>query len=191
MDFQFWKTPLPNRAIFSCSAILTTRWALPSPERNWSVFPSGPESRELVICSDEIHCDLLLDPVLRHIPLGNLDPETAEHTITLMAPSKTYNLPGFGCSFAIISNSDLRIRFKKAMAGIVPDPAAMGFHLADSAYKDGEEWAIPVGLLTNQPGLRNIPGCKPCLGLSHILSHHLSALDGCPSTEGGASTPLL
>jgi cystathionine beta-lyase len=93
-----------------------------------------------VICSDEIHCDLLLDPDLRHIPLGNLGPETAEHTITLMAPSKTYNLPGFGCSFAIISNSDLRLRFKKAMAGIVPDPAAMGFHLSEAAYRNGEEW---------------------------------------------------
>lgn len=104
------------------------------------LFSRWARERELVICSDEIHCDLLLEPDLRHIPLGNLDPETAEHTITLMAPSKTYNLPGFGCSFAIISNSDLRLRFKKAMAGIVPDPAAMGFHLAEAAYRDGEEW---------------------------------------------------
>mgnify|MGYP001350767131 CR=1 FL=1 len=104
------------------------------------LFSRWARERELVICSDEIHCDLLLEPDLRHIPLGNLDPETAEHTITLMAPSKTYNLPGFGCSFAIISNSDLRFRFKKAMAGIVPDPAAMGFHLAEAAYRDGEEW---------------------------------------------------
>ena len=103
-------------------------------------FSKWALQRELVICSDEIHCDLLLDPELRHIPLGNLEPETAEHTITLMAPSKTYNLPGFGCSFAIISNADLRVRFKKAMAGIVPDPAAMGFHLAEAAYRDSEEW---------------------------------------------------
>ena len=101
---------------------------------NWAI------KRKLVICSDEIHCDLLLNSGQRHIPLGNLDPETAGHTITLMAPSKTYNLPGFGCSFAIISNSDLRLRFKKAMAGIVPDPAAMGFHLAEAAFRHGEEW---------------------------------------------------
>lgn len=103
-------------------------------------FSHWARERELVICSDEIHCDLLLDPGVRHIPLGNLDPQTAEHTITLMAPSKTYNLPGFGCSFAIISNADLRIRFKKAMAGIVPDPAVMGFRLAEIAYREGREW---------------------------------------------------
>ncbi|MEL0099341.1 MAG: aminotransferase class I/II-fold pyridoxal phosphate-dependent enzyme, partial [Opitutae bacterium] len=64
----------------------------------------------------------------------------AGRTITLMAPSKTYNLPGFGCSFAVISNPDLRIRFKKAMAGIVPDPAVMGFRLAEVAFRDAEDW---------------------------------------------------
>ena len=103
-------------------------------------FTIWARQRELVICSDEIHCDLLLEAELKHIPLGNLNAETAENTITLMAPSKTYNLPGFGCSFAIISNPDLRMRFKKAMTGIVPDPAVMGFRLAEVAYREGEEW---------------------------------------------------
>ena len=57
-----------------------------------------------------------------------------------MAPSKTFNLPGFGCSLAVISNSSLRGRFKSAMKGIVPDPPAMGFRLAEEAYRNGEEW---------------------------------------------------
>ena len=130
-------------------------------------FSKWALQRELLICSDEIHCDLLLDPDLRHIPLGNLNPETAEHTITLMAPSKTYNLPGFGCSFAIISNADLRVRFKKAMAGIVPDPAAMGFHLAEAAYRDSEEWrqCLLAYLRTNRDyalsKLLTMPGLTP------------------------------
>ena len=130
-------------------------------------FSKWAIQRELLICSDEIHCDLLLDPDLRHIPLGNLNPETAEHTITLMAPSKTYNLPGFGCSFAIISNADLRVRFKKAMAGIVPDPAAMGFHLAEAAYRQSEEWrqCLLAYLRTNRDyalsKLLTMPGLTP------------------------------
>lgn len=103
-------------------------------------FSDWAGERGLVVCSDEIHCDLLLEPGMKHLPLGNLNPESAENTITLMAPSKTYNLPGFGCSFAVISNPDLRIRFKKAMAGIVPDPAVMGFRLAEVAFRNGEEW---------------------------------------------------
>lgn len=96
--------------------------------------------RGLFICSDEIHCDLILDPALKHIPFASLSEQIAERTITLMAPSKTFNLPGFGCSFAVISNPDLRRRFKVAMKGIVPDPPAMGFRLAEEAYRNGEGW---------------------------------------------------
>ena len=96
--------------------------------------------RGLFICSDEIHCDLILDPTLKHIPFASLSEQIAERTITLMAPSKTFNLPGFGCSFAVISNSDLRRRFKIAMKGIVPDPPAMGFRLAEEAYRNGGKW---------------------------------------------------
>ena len=84
-----------------------------------------------------------------------------------MAPSKTYNLPGFGCSFAVISNPDLRIRFKKAMAGIVPDPATMGFHLTEVAYRDAEEWrqCLLEYLRSNRDyaisRLQNMPGLLP------------------------------
>ena len=65
------------------------------------------EKHNLVICSDEIHCDLLLDQVT-HIPTASLAPEIAERTITLMAPSKTFNVPGLGASFAIITDPELR-----------------------------------------------------------------------------------
>ena len=95
---------------------------------------------DLIVCSDEIHCDLLLDEGSTHIPLAAISSEIADKTITLMAPSKTFNLPGFGCSFAIISNPELRLRYKKACAGIVPDPPAMGFTLAEAAYRHGEPW---------------------------------------------------
>jgi len=100
--------------------------------------------KELFVCSDEIHCDLLLEPGLTHTPLASISPELADRVVTLMAPSKTFNLPGFGCSFAVISNGQLRRRFKKAMAGIVPDPPAMGFALAESAYRTGESWRMEL-----------------------------------------------
>ena len=96
--------------------------------------------RGLFICSDEIHCDLILDSGLKHIPFASLSEQIADRTITLMAPSKTFNLPGFGCSFAVISNPGLRRRFKVSMKGIVPDPPAMGFRLAEEAYRNGEGW---------------------------------------------------
>ena len=96
-----------------------------------------------------------------------VSPEIAEKTITLMAPSKTFNLPGFGCSFAIIPNSDLRIKYKNSCAGIVPDPPAMSFALAETAYRHGEPWRqrLLAYLRGNRDfaleRLRAIPGLHP------------------------------
>lgn len=94
---------------------------------------------DLVICADEIHCDLLLGDT-RHTPLASLAPEIAERTITLMAPSKSFNVPGLGCSFAIIPNAELRKRMQKASAGIVPHVNLLGYAAAIAAYRECQAW---------------------------------------------------
>jgi cysteine-S-conjugate beta-lyase len=94
----------------------------------------------LVICADEIHCDLVLEPGLRHTPIASLSPEINQRTITLMAPSKTFNIPGLGCSFAIIANDTLRRQFNKAMNGIVPHVNVLGLTAALTAYRKGQSW---------------------------------------------------
>lgn len=94
----------------------------------------------LTICSDEIHCDLLLEPGCRHLPMASLSPEVARRTITLMAPSKTFNLPGLGCAYAVISDPKLRRRFLRAMAGIVPHINIFGYVAAQAAYEHGAPW---------------------------------------------------
>ena len=94
----------------------------------------------LVICSDEIHADLILDPDTAHIPMASLDPEFARQTITLLAPSKTWNLPGLGCSFAIIPDAALRRRFQQAMAGLVTQVNLLGLTAAGAAYREGGTW---------------------------------------------------
>ena len=95
------------------------------------------EKHDIVLCSDEIHCGLLLDNDKIHIPTATLAPEVAQRTITLMSPSKTFNLPGLGCAFAVISEEKLRRRFIAAMAGIVPSVNAMGYAAAAAAYGIG------------------------------------------------------
>jgi cystathionine beta-lyase len=95
---------------------------------------------ELIICSDEIHCDLVLDPQLRHIPLAQLDPEFAHRTITLLSPSKTWNIAGLGCSFALIPDPALRLRFCREMAGLVPSVNLLGYTAAEAAYRDSGVW---------------------------------------------------
>ncbi len=97
-------------------------------------------SRGIVICADEIHCGLVLDPDKRHVPIATLSAEVAQSTITLMAPSKTFNLAGLGCSFAVIPSETLRRRFLQAKAGIVPMLNPFGYLAAQTAYTQCEEW---------------------------------------------------
>jgi len=97
-------------------------------------------ANDMVICADEIHCGLVLDPGQRHIPIATLSPEVEQRTITLMAPSKTFNLAGLGCSFAIIPSEILRRRFMEAKAGIVPMINPYGYLAAQTAYTHGEPW---------------------------------------------------
>jgi len=94
----------------------------------------------LVLCSDEIHCDLILDPTLPHIPTARLGGEIAQRTVTFMAPSKTYNVPGLGTAFAIIPDPALRAQFVRATAGVVAEVTALGFTACEAAYRDGEPW---------------------------------------------------
>ena len=93
----------------------------------------------ITICSDEIHCDLIY-PGHRHIPIASLDLEIAKHTITLIAPSKTFNIPGLQCSIAIIQNRELRKQFLNARKGLVPWVNLMGLVAAHAAYTEGQEW---------------------------------------------------
>ena len=98
---------------------------------------------DILICSDEIHCDLVFSGH-QHIPIAALDPAIAMRTITLMAPSKTFNIAGLQCAFAIIQNATLRRYFRSARAGLVPYVNIMGFVAALAAYRDGQPWLSKV-----------------------------------------------
>lgn len=98
---------------------------------------------DIVICSDEIHCDLVF-PGHPHIPIASLAPEIAARTITLMAPSKTYNIAGLKCSVAIIEDKELRQAFLDAKRGIVPWVNLLGQVAALAAYRDGGDWLRQV-----------------------------------------------
>ena len=124
---------------------------------------------DLIICSDEIHCDLMLGGA-GHVPMASLSPEVARRCITLMAPSKTFNVPGLGCSFAIIQDSSLRQRFCQAAAELIPHVNIMGLTAALAAYQHGDPWlAGLVDYLTaNRDYLvdyvgRNLPGIAATL----------------------------
>jgi cystathionine beta-lyase len=94
---------------------------------------------DLIICSDEIHCDLVLNGTA-HLPFASLSAEMADRTITLMSAAKTFNITGLNCGFAIISNPQLRQKFIQAGHGMIPHPNALGYAATQAAYQHGEPW---------------------------------------------------
>jgi len=115
---------------------------------------------KIILQSDEIHCDLILDPGLPHVPTALLGPEIAANTVTFMAPSKTYNLPGLGTSIAIISDPKLRAQYVRATAGIVAEVNALGYAACEAAYRDSEPWrqALLAYLRGNRDFLKSFLG---------------------------------
>ncbi len=132
----------------------------------------------IVICSDEIHCDLVF-PGKRHLPIASLDPEIASQTITLMAPSKTYNMAGLHCSVAIVQNPELRASLKAARVGLVPDVNIMGYVAALAAYRDGRPWLdrILAYLEANLDYLVQAVDALPGVSMARPEGTHLGWLD--------------
>lgn len=97
----------------------------------------------VTICSDEIHCDLIFKGCW-HIPIASLDEEIARNTVTLMSPTKTFNIAGLQCSFAIVQDPELRKKMEQAMGGLVMWVNLMGMVAAIAAYRDGQEWLDQV-----------------------------------------------
>ena len=138
---------------------------------------------DVAISSDEIHCDLILDTDKQHIPTACISPEIAQQCMTFMAPSKTYNLPGLACCFAIIENPKLRTAFRRARAGIMPDPNILGMHAALVAYRDCDDWLQQLlsYLRTNRDLLEAEVAQWPGVRMHHVEATYLAWLDvrGC------------
>ena len=134
---------------------------------------------DLLICSDEIHCDLLLDQGKPHVPVASLAPEVSRRTVTLMAPSKTFNLAGTGFAFAIIEDSELRKAFSFDLKKSVHDATLFGYEAALAAYRDGQPWldALLGYLRGNRDLLEAAVARLPGVEMAHLESTYLAWID--------------
>lgn len=134
---------------------------------------------DIVICSDEVHCQLVLDTDKRHIPTATLSPEVAARTITLLAPSKTYNLPGLAASYAVIRDDAIRRRVNRTMAGIVPFINLFGLTAMLAGYRDSHDWhaALLDYLRTNRDIVERAIGGMPGLSMTHVEATYLAWID--------------
>ncbi len=97
----------------------------------------------VIICSDEIHCDFVYSGQ-RHVPIASLGEEVGQHVITLMAPSKTFNIAGLHFAVAIVPNGELREQLCAAQRGTMHGPDVLGYVAALAAYRDGQPWLDEV-----------------------------------------------
>jgi cystathionine beta-lyase len=93
----------------------------------------------VTICSDEIHSDLVFSGH-KHIPTASLGEEIADNTITLIAPSKTFNIAGLEASVAIITNPELRQKFEGSRQGLIGWVNYLGMTALLAAYREGAPW---------------------------------------------------
>jgi cystathionine beta-lyase len=94
---------------------------------------------DALVCSDDIHSDLIFSGS-QHIPIASLSKEIEKRTITFIAPSKTFNIAGLGCSVAIISDPGLRKQYSQVRDAYAGHVNALGLTAALAAYRDGADW---------------------------------------------------
>lgn len=120
----------------------------------------------ITICSDEIHSELLLGGA-HHTPIATLSPHIANRTITLIAPSKTFNVAGLFCAFAIIPNPDLRHAYKKEILRQTLHVNTLGLVAAQASFSgECDDWLQE--LLVYLTGNRDL--------LVDYVSHHLPGI---------------
>lgn len=134
---------------------------------------------DLLICSDDIHCDLLLDEGKAHVPIASLAPEVGRRSVTLMSPNKTYNFAGTGCAFAIVEDEALRRAFSADMHATVHDPSLFGYVAALAAYRDDDAWLSGqlAYLRANRDLVERTIAQLPGLSLAHVEATYLAWID--------------
>lgn len=137
------------------------------------------QRHDLILCADEIHAGLVLDPDKRHLPLASLDAGVSDRTVTLQSASKTFNTPALGCAYAVVSNPELRSAIKRAMAGIVHHVGLMGYVATEAAYRHGGPWqaALLDYLRGNRDIVEQALAGMPGLRTWHVEATYLAWID--------------
>jgi putative C-S lyase len=134
---------------------------------------------DLLICSDEIHADILLDKGKPHVPIASLDADASRRTITLISPNKAFGFPGAGCAFAIIEDADLRRAFSSDHHATVHDASVFGYEAALAAYRECDDWlqAQLAYLRANRDLVEERVAQIAGLGMAHVEATYLAWID--------------
>lgn len=151
------------------------------------VFPGATVARlaefcrkhNLVLISDEIHCDLVLDDTPHTSGLKFAGPD-GPRTVAMFAPSKTFNLAGLACAFLVIPDAETRRTFQRAARGLITEINAFGYTGCEAALRHGWAWQKELlGVLrANRDCLEKfIADSLPDIRTWHVEATYLAWLD--------------
>lgn len=95
---------------------------------------------KILLCSDEIHADIVIDPSRQHIPVASVSRDIALNSVSLFSPGKAFNIPGISGAFAVIPDDSLRAKFRKTMLNAIPHLGKFGADIMHAAYVESNEW---------------------------------------------------
>lgn len=98
------------------------------------------ERHDLILCSDEIHCDLVLDEDVRHTSALTLPEYLRKRIVMLSAPSKTFNIAGICFTYMAVPNADLLASIRKVQGHTLPSLNVFAYAASLAAYRDGWDW---------------------------------------------------
>jgi cystathionine beta-lyase len=121
------------------------------------------QTHSLVLVSDEIHCDLVLDPAATpHFSALELPEELRQHAITLLSPSKTWNIAGLGYAFSVIPDDGIRRKFIAQRGHTLSEINALSYYAAEAAPCSIPFWPRRLRSSRSFPARRHIsPGSMP------------------------------
>jgi putative C-S lyase len=129
-----------------------------------------------ILVSDEIHCDLILEKGLQHIPIASLSPEISRRTVTLMSANKSFNIPAAGCGWAIAEDAKLRAAFSAEVgAHVIGSPSVFGLVATLAALTEGGDWL--AAQLEYLRGNRDLVEKTIGFPMAHVEATYLAWID--------------
>jgi aminotransferase/cystathionine beta-lyase len=142
-------------------------------------FAAFCEERDILICSDEIHAGLVLDPKTHHTPIASHSKSTSMRTVTLMSLNKVFNFPGIGLAWAIAENPRLREAMQTDLHRTIADPGLLAYTATMAALQDGEPWrqALLSYLRENRDYVVGRIQAMPLLKVARVEASYLAWID--------------
>lgn len=139
------------------------------------------DRHDMILVSDEIHCDLIFDETATpHFSALSLQGDLLKRTITLLSPSKTWNIAGLGYAIAVIPDANIRRKFAAARGHTLSEINALSYYAAEAAYRHGEPWRqqLMIYLKDNRDMLVKFIRTRcPCLTVEPDEATYLAWID--------------